>query len=83
MTLQLTEKVEAMVNQAVAQGQYSSPEEFVEAALMYLEGIDAEELKFTPEAEARIAEGWDQAARGEGRDWREVTAEMRARIRRP
>lgn len=82
MELTLTGRAEEIVQEAVARGEYASAAEMLEDVLVLMESLRAPEFKLTPEAEARVAAGMDEAERGEGRPWREVVAELEAEIRR-
>jgi Arc/MetJ-type ribon-helix-helix transcriptional regulator len=78
MTISLPPKFERFVQAKVSAGEFSSPAQVVEAALsrMMLEPLsDRLELDELP----KLRESIDQMDRGEVRDWREFSAELRTK----
>jgi len=80
MTVELTGRSEELIRKAIERGEYSSAEEMVGDALDSLGDLEGFDFVLTPEAEARIKIGMEQAERGECRDGREVLAELRAKL---
>ena len=76
MTVEIKPEMEALIQERLQSGAYSSPEEVVERALEF---VSAEEdwLAGNPrEIAAQIQEGWNEAQRGELTDADQVRAEM-------
>ena len=80
MTVTLTGKSEELVRKAIERGEYASAEEMVDEALDSFGDLEEFDFVLTPEAEARIKLGMEQAERDECRDGREVMAELRAKL---
>ena len=77
MTVELKPEMEALIQERVQSGAYSSPEEVIERALEFLRAEEDWLVDNRNEISAQIQEGWDEAQRGDLTDAEEVRAEMR------
>lgn len=78
MTISLPPELERFVQAKVQAGEFSSPGQVVEAALsrMMLEPVPD---RLEPNEVSKLSESIGQMNRGEVRDWREFSAEIRAK----
>jgi putative addiction module CopG family antidote len=77
MNLSLNPETQKFIDEQVKAGRYHSPEAVLEDAVKRMMDEDAMELD--DETLAAIDESEDQIARGEYRDWEDVSAELRAK----
>ncbi len=77
MDLSLTAESQKFIHEQITAGRYSSAEDVVEDALRRM--MDEDVLDLDDETLAAIDESEDQIERGQYRDWREVSAELRAK----
>ena len=77
MNFALKPSIEKFVEDQVNSGRFTSPDAVLEEALTRM--MEEEATHFDEETLAAIDESEDQIARGEVRDWKEVSAELRAK----
>ena len=76
MTVELTPALEALIQKRLQTGAFSSVDEVIERALVFL-SVEEDWLTDNREEIAnQIQEGWDEAERGELTDGETVRAEM-------
>ncbi len=81
MNIFLTPETQKLLEEQMKKHGYSSPEDTVRVALEKMDQEPGESVEDLPsEAQAAIDEALAQAARGEGRPWEEVRAELRDRF---
>lgn len=89
MIVELRPEIEALIQERLQSGAFSSAEEVIERALEFLCAEDDLSADNRDQIAAQIQEGWDEAQRDELTDGENVRAEMRQlkedwmRLRRP
>ena len=81
MTITLTPETQKLLEDRMKKGGFSTPDALVRAALQTLDDVEGdayEDLDQDTRDAIERAEG--QSARGEGRPWADVKAELRARF---
>jgi antitoxin ParD1/3/4 len=76
MTVELKPETEALIQERLRTGAFSSAEEVIERALEFLSAEEDSLGDNRVEIAAQIQEGWDEAQRGELTDEENVRAEM-------
>lgn len=80
MTITLSAETQKLLEARMKQGGFQSPDAIVRIALETLDQIEGEALEeLDDETQGAIERAEAQSARGEGRPWEEVKAELRAR----
>lgn len=82
MNISVDPELARFIEEQVRQGRFSSATEVIEAGLARLM-LDPEPDVLDAEDIAAIREGIAQMNRGEGRPWKEVRAELKAKYRLP
>ncbi len=77
MNLSLTEETQRFIDEQVKAGRYTSAEDVLEDAVKRMR--DEDELELDEATLAAIDESEDQIERGQYRDWKEVSAELRVK----
>jgi Arc/MetJ-type ribon-helix-helix transcriptional regulator len=77
MNFELTPSIQKFVNEQGNSGKFTSPDAVLEEALTRM--MEEEATRFDEETLAAIDESEDQIVRSECRDWKEVSAELRAK----
>ncbi len=81
MHISLDPETQKLLEEQMKKHGCNSPEDTVRVALEKLDQEEAEFVEDLPaDAQAAIEEGLSQAARGEGRPWEEVRAELQNRF---
>ncbi len=76
MTIELKPEIEALIQERLQNGAFSSAEEVIERALELLTAEEDWRADNHDEIAVQIQEGWDEAQRGELTDDEDVRAEM-------
>ncbi|MGH9618517.1 MAG: ribbon-helix-helix domain-containing protein [Bryobacteraceae bacterium] len=76
MTIDLNPEQEALVQERLRSGAFTSPEEVIERALEFLRAEEDWLVENRDEIAAKIQEGWDEAQRGELLDPEDVRAKV-------
>ncbi len=80
MTITLSAETQKLLEARMKQGGFQTPDAIVRIALETLDQIEGEALEdLDDETQAAIERAEAQSARGEGRPWEEVKAELRAK----
>lgn len=80
MTITLSPETQKLLEARMKQGGFQTPDAIVRIALETLDQIEGEALEeLDDETQAAIERAEAQSARGEGRPWEEVKAELRAK----
>lgn len=77
MALSLSTETQQLIEARMRKGGYTSPDDLVRVALEVLDQVEPDELD--EETLDAIDRAEDQLECGEGRDWDEVEAELRAK----
>jgi Arc/MetJ-type ribon-helix-helix transcriptional regulator len=81
MTISLSLETQRLLEEQMKKHGFSSPDDAVRSALEKLDQSESEYIEdLDPQTQVAIAEGLAQDARGEGRPWEEVRAELTARF---
>jgi Arc/MetJ-type ribon-helix-helix transcriptional regulator len=84
MTVSLSPETQKLFEERMRRGGYASPEDLVRVALEVLDQAEGEPLEaLDAETLAAIERAEAQSARGEGRPWADVRAELRERFVKP
>ncbi len=80
MTIALGPLTQKLLEEQMAQGGFSTPEEAVRYALQALAELRGEAIEDLDEpTQAALERAFAQSARGEGRAWSDVRAELKAK----
>jgi Arc/MetJ-type ribon-helix-helix transcriptional regulator len=81
MTISLSPETQKLLEERMKRGGFATPDDAVRVALEMLEQYEGEALEdLDPDTLAAIERAEAQSARGEGRPWEEVKAELRAKF---
>jgi putative addiction module CopG family antidote len=78
MNISLSPETQKLLDEQLKAGDYRSADEILNAALEALR--DAENVELDDELLDSIDEAEDQIERGEGRDWKDVREQIKARL---
>jgi putative addiction module CopG family antidote len=78
MNISLSPETQKLLDEQLKAGDYRSADEILHAALEALR--DAENVELDDELLDSIDEAEDQIERGEGRDWKDVREQIKARL---
>jgi len=83
MTITLTPQTQKLVEERMKRGGFATPDDLVRIALETLDRVEGEAYEdLDDDARQAIERAEAQSARGEGRPWEDVKAELRARFLR-
>jgi len=83
MTITLTPQTQKLVEERMKRGGFATPDDLVRIALETLDRVEGEAYEdLNDDARQAIERAEAQSARGEGRPWEDVKAELRARFLR-
>ncbi len=83
MTISLRPQTQKLLKEQMAKGGFATPDEAVHTALQALAELRGEAIEDLDEAtQAALARAFAQSARGEGRPWSDVRAELAAKYLR-
>jgi Arc/MetJ-type ribon-helix-helix transcriptional regulator len=81
MTITLTPETQKLLEDRMKKGGYASPDDLVRVAIETLDQVEAELYEDLDEdTRDAIERAEAESARGEGRPWEDVKAELRARF---
>jgi Arc/MetJ-type ribon-helix-helix transcriptional regulator len=81
MTITLTPETQKLLEDRMKKGGYATPDALVRAALQTLDEVEGDAYEdLDQDTRDAIERAEAQSARGEGRPWEDVKAELRARF---
>lgn len=81
MPISLTPETVKLLEARLRRGDFASPDDLVRTALETLDELEADPIEqLDPDTLAALDRAEAQSARGEGRPWEDVRAELRQRI---
>ena len=81
MTIEISSETQKLLEDRMKRGGFANPDAAVKAALETLGEVEGDAIEdLDPETQAAIEQAEAESARGEGRPWEEVSAELRARF---